>query len=101
MSDDRPVRDRIPPEDRLRARKAGFSAEADWYAGRRYDGPDVDPVRAEDNGRGPHFREARMKLRRKRWRRRRESSAKTMHSMRAWVAGLVFGRRPSSARHNP
>lgn len=36
QSSKRSIRDQIPPEARRRARRAGFSADADWYAGRDY-----------------------------------------------------------------
>ena len=83
----RPVRDQIPPEARRRAKRAGFSADADWYAGRDYD-PLVD---AEAPSGPPAYDQAlataRVRHRELRHTRRQDR----VHHAQAWLQSKAHG----------
>ena len=94
---DRPVSDLIPPEARRRARSAGFSADADWYAGRDYS-PSRRPLDAQgDDQRDRRLNQARHALRARHGAAIRRASRRPLDST-SHMAQRLGGALASAAR---
>lgn len=88
-SSHRPVRDQIPPEARRRARRAGFSADADWYAGRDYVPPRPDEAPSGPPQHDKALAEARARFRKQRKDRRHDRIREIKAWFRGWAGGLT------------
>lgn len=89
------VREQIPPEARRRAKQAGFSADADWYAGRDYVPPNDASTSSGPPERDAALSEARRSFRSKRQAHRRERIREPMRRIQAAAsaAGTSFASR--------
>lgn len=104
-SSHRPVRDQIPPEARRRARRAGFSADADWYAGRDYDPPTAVEASDDPPENDLALAKARARFRKQRQVRRQAKRRLVQawfqdkaHGLSAKAVHLVASLRPANHR---